>query len=69
MKPRVTKPPPSRNRIDDAEEPEITQEDSVPSDGKDRVGEKMMEQLGRERRGEQAKEGKEGKEGKKSKEA
>lgn len=30
-------------------EPEITQEESVPSDGKDEVGEKMMEDLGRER--------------------
>ncbi|MDB5826476.1 MAG: hypothetical protein JWQ73_696 [Variovorax sp.] len=32
-----------------SEEPEITQEDSVPSDGKDKKGEKMMEDLGRER--------------------
>jgi len=32
------------------EEPEITQEESIPSDGKDREGEKMMEELGRERR-------------------
>ncbi len=30
------------------EEPEITQEESVPSDGKDEVGEKMMEDLGRD---------------------
>jgi len=30
-------------------EPEITQEESVPSDGKDEVGEKMMEELGRDR--------------------
>ena len=59
MKSPVTKPPPARNRTDEAEEPEITQEDSVPSDGKDPVGEKMMEQLGRERREEQGKEGKE----------
>ena len=33
----------------DNEEPEITQEDSVPSDGKDEVGEKMMEDLGRDK--------------------
>ena len=33
------------------DEPEITQEESVPSDGKDEVGEKMMEDLGRQRGG------------------
>ena len=33
----------------DNEEPEITQEDSVPSDGKDEVGEKMIEELGRDK--------------------
>lgn len=32
------------------DEPEITQEESIPSDGKDEKGEKMMEDLGRERR-------------------
>lgn len=32
------------------EEPEITQEESIPSDGPDELGEKMMEDLGRERR-------------------
>ncbi|MDM0115312.1 hypothetical protein QTI66_24395 [Variovorax sp. J22R133] len=32
------------------EEPEITQEESIPSDGKDEEGEKMMEKLGQERR-------------------
>lgn len=31
------------------EEPEVTQEESIPSDGRDEVGEKMMEDLGRER--------------------
>ncbi|MGJ7511435.1 hypothetical protein [Variovorax sp. GT1P44] len=31
------------------EEPEITQEEAIPSDGKDEVGEKMMEDLGREK--------------------
>jgi hypothetical protein len=31
------------------DEPEITQEESIPSDGKDEKGEKMMEDLGRER--------------------
>lgn len=35
----------------DNDEPEITQEESIPSDGKDKVGEKMMEDLGRERGG------------------
>lgn len=29
------------------EEPEIVQEESIPSDGKDQEGEKMMEELGR----------------------
>ena len=29
------------------EEPEITNEDSVPSDGKDPVGEKMIDELGK----------------------
>lgn len=32
------------------DEPEVTQEEDVPVDGKDPVGEKMMEQLGAERR-------------------
>ncbi|HYP85579.1 hypothetical protein [Variovorax sp.] len=32
------------------EEPEITQEESIPSDGKDKQVEKMMDELGRERR-------------------
>ena len=31
------------------EEPELTQEESIPSDGRDEVGEKMMEDLGREK--------------------
>ena len=31
------------------EEPEVTQEESVPSDGRDEVGEKMMEDLGRDK--------------------
>ena len=39
-----SKPKPSPD-----DEPEITQEESIPSDGKDEVGEKMMEDLGRER--------------------
>lgn len=30
-------------------EPEVTNEESIPSDGKDEVGEKMMEDLGRKR--------------------
>lgn len=35
------------------DEPEVTQEESVPLDGKDPVGEKMMEKLGAERRQQQ----------------
>ncbi|RDI26016.1 MULTISPECIES: hypothetical protein [Pseudacidovorax] len=35
------------------DEPEVTQEESVPLDGKDPVGEKMMEKLGDERRQQQ----------------
>jgi len=31
------------------EEPEVTQEESIPSDGRDEVGEQMMEDLGREK--------------------
>lgn len=31
------------------DEPEITQEESIPSDGRDEVGEKMMEDLGRDK--------------------
>ena len=31
------------------EEPEVTQEESIPSDGKDEVGEELMEELGREK--------------------
>ena len=40
--------PATRTKPGDHEEPEITQEESVPSDGKDEVGEKMMEDLGRD---------------------
>jgi len=32
------------------DEPELANEESVPTDGKDPVGEKLMEQLGAERR-------------------
>ena len=31
------------------DEPEITQEESIPSDGRDEVGEEMMKDLGREK--------------------
>ena len=41
--------PGPKTKPGDAEEPEITQEESIPSDGKDEVGEKMMEELGREK--------------------
>ena len=47
-------PPPAstktRRKRPDNEEPELTQEEAVPSDGKDKKGEQMMEALGRERR-------------------
>lgn len=33
------------------EEPELTQEESVPTDGKDKKGERMMEELGRDKPG------------------
>lgn len=33
------------------EEPRITQEEAVPSDGKDKKGEQMMEELGRNKPG------------------
>lgn len=33
------------------EEPRITQEEAVPSDGKDEKGEQMMEELGRSKPG------------------
>jgi hypothetical protein len=50
MNQQATEPRPSRGKTETSEEPEITQEESVPSDGKDHEGEKLMEQLGRERR-------------------
>lgn len=33
------------------EEPEIRQEEAVPSDGRDRKGEKLMEELGKDKPG------------------
>ena len=42
-------PPSTKTKPGDNEEPEITQEEAVPSDGKDEVGEKMMEELGRDK--------------------
>lgn len=44
--PRPAKPPATPN-----EEPELVQEESVPTDGKDRKGERMMEELGRDKPG------------------
>lgn len=41
--PKAPATPPSND------EPEITQEESIPSDGKDEKGEEMMEDLGRDR--------------------
>lgn len=48
--PRQDKAAPSPRYKD---EPEVTQEESVPLDGKDPVGEEMMEKLGAERRQQQ----------------
>src|SRR4051812_21175987 len=50
MKPKATEPRPSPGKPGTVDEPEITQEEAVPSDGKDHEGEELMEQLGRERR-------------------
>lgn len=41
--------PPQQPRSN--EEPRITQEEAVPSDGKDQKGEQMMEELGRNKPG------------------
>ena len=41
--------PADQTRTD--EEPGITQEEAVPSDGKDQKGEQMMEELGRDKPG------------------
>lgn len=41
----MTKTPPAKDQSN--EEPDIVQEESIPSDGKDRKGEQMMEELGR----------------------
>lgn len=37
--------PPKPSHADHREEPEITQEEAVPTDGKDVEGEKMMKQV------------------------
>jgi hypothetical protein len=50
MNRKATAPRPSRGNTETPDEPEVTQEESIPSDGKDHEGEKLMEQLGRERR-------------------
>lgn len=50
MNHKAMAPRPSRGNTDTNEEPELTQEESIPSDGKDDEGEQLMEQLGRERR-------------------
>ena len=48
----MTATPPSPARQQPAnEEPEIVQEEAVPSDGKDHEGEKMMEELGKDKPG------------------
>lgn len=44
--PRPAKPQPAAS-----EEPELRQEEAIPSDGKDRQGETMMEELGRHKPG------------------
>jgi hypothetical protein len=43
----------STRKSPDNEEPELGNEESVPLDGKDPVGEKMMDDLGRERASEE----------------
>jgi hypothetical protein len=45
-----TKRPAQTQAGESQEEPEITQEESVPSDGRDLVGDRMIEDLGRQRR-------------------
>lgn len=40
--------PPSTAKTPDNEEPERVDEESVPSDGRDELGEKMIEDLGRD---------------------
>lgn len=47
--PNDSQGPTTKTKPGDHEEPEITQEEDVPLDGKDEVGEKMMEELGRDR--------------------
>ncbi|AMM23691.1 hypothetical protein [Variovorax sp. PAMC 28711] len=50
MNSNPTTPAPSQDgRAQD--EPDITREESVPSDGQDHDGEKMMEELGRDKPG------------------
>ncbi|WP_326535229.1 hypothetical protein [Pseudorhodoferax sp.] len=44
-------PRPAKPQTSPQEEPELRQEESVPSDGKDTKGEKMMEELGRDKPG------------------
>jgi hypothetical protein len=50
MNPRATEPRPLPGKTATDDEPEITQEESIPSDGKDHEVEQLMDQLGRERR-------------------
>ena len=40
------------HRYPDNEEPEIASEESIPLDGRDPIGEKMIDDLGRDRSGE-----------------
>lgn len=46
--PEIPKPAPAESEL--AEEPEVTQEESIPSDGADEEGEQLIEKLGEERR-------------------
>lgn len=50
--PQTPKPDPANQPHTD-DEPEIAQEEDIPSDGKDKKGEKMMEELGRDKPGPQ----------------
>lgn len=48
--PQTPKPDPTKMPHTD-DEPEIAHEEDIPSDGKDKKGEQMMEELGRDKPG------------------
>jgi hypothetical protein len=49
--PHTSSPPASSTPPPEHEEPEITQEEAVPSDGRDEHGEQMMRELGQNKPG------------------